>query len=117
MNCLPRSYSSGKRDDLSPNRGGPAGKPQGPVRLPSSIIPGFRRPSLGRLRAVLLELFRPDRRQLADLLRIDLGQVFGFGPVGVQVVQLPRAVFPGRDDLPVTDAKRPVALVKPPQPI
>src|SRR3954469_1724639 len=74
-------------------------RPRGALLLGVGLL--VRRRVLERERGVVLELLRPERRQFADLLRFVGCEVLGFRPVGTQVVQLPRAVLAGRDDLPV----------------
>src|SRR5262249_50061801 len=84
-----------------------------PLLLPVGLR--LRRQVPGREGGVLLELLRPDRRQLARLLGLLPGEVLRFRSVRAEVVQLPRALLAGGDDLPVAGAQRAVALVEPPE--
>src|SRR5215203_5535925 len=57
----------------------------------------------------------PGGDHVLDAVRLHASEVVHFGAVALHVVKLPRAIRAFRDELPVTDAERPISLVLPEQ--
>ncbi len=79
------------------------------------LVPEAGRHVFRRQRREFLETMLPERRQIVDLVGLLARQVSGFRAIGAKVVKLPRAVLPGRDDLPVARSEGPVPVMEPPE--